>query len=214
MTLLFHGPPGSGKDTQADLLVSQYNFESIGTGEMFRQMYLEGDPDAVVAHEYWSKGLWVPNNLTYKMLNRWVERYDNTKDWIFVSVVRDKGQIAMFDELLESKGRNLDYFLYFKLKEEMAVERLSLRKYCTNCDTTYHSKYKKESKEGYCDKCGTLLSQREDDKPEKILERFKEDARTSIPIIEEYKGRRILLEIDAAPSIDEIHKEVVKILNL
>ena len=214
MTILIHGPAGSGKDTQANLLVSKYDFQSIGTGEMFRKMYGEGDIDAIRAHQSWSKGFWVPNELTYKMLNRWVNRFNDSKDWLFISVVRDFGQIAMFDDLLQSKGRKLDSFLYFKLDEETAVERLSLRRVCNNCDSIYHAKFKKEKVEGYCDKCGSLLSQREDDKPNKIIQRLKEDERTIKPILEEYKKRGIYLEVDASPTIEEIHKEVVRTLNL
>jgi adenylate kinase len=213
-TILIHGPSGSGKDTQANLLMSKFGFEIIGTGEMFRKMYSEGDIDAIRARESWSKGFWVPNELTYKMLNKWIKRFDNTKKWLFVSVVRDIDQVPMFDELLDSINRKLDKFIYFELDEATAIERLSLRRVCNNCDQIYHAKFKKEKVDGYCDKCGTMLSQREDDKPHKISQRQKEDERTIKPIIEEYKKRGIYLEIDASPSIEEIHEEVIKLLNL
>lgn len=214
MNILFHGPSGCGKDTQSDLLVSKYDFQSIGTGEMFRKMYANGDLDAIKAHEYWSKGVFVPNELVYKMLSRWLNEYDESKDWLFISVVRDVGQIEMFDALLEERKKKLDYFVHFTLDEQSAIERMSLRKVCMNCGATYHSKYKKEKIEGYCDKCGTILSQREDDKPEKIILRLKEYNRTIGPILEEYRNRGILVEIDAKPSIEEIHQNVVKVLNL
>lgn len=214
MTILFHGPSGSGKDTQSELLVSKYDFQSIGTGEMFRKMYANGDIEGIKAHQYWSKGLFVPNDLVYKMLGRWLNEYDESKDWLFVSVVRDVGQIPMFDSLLSEKNRKLDCFIHFTLSEEVAIGRMSLRKVCTNCDATYHSKYKKEKVDGYCDKCGTMLSQREDDKPEKIVKRLQEYNRTIGPILQEYRNRGVLIEIDANPSIEEIHKNVIKVLNL
>ena len=213
-TILIHGPAGSGKDTQANLLSSKFGFEIIGTGEMFRKMYLEGEVDAIRAHKSWSKGFWVPNELTYKMLDKWVNRFDNNKDWLFVSVVRDLGQIEMFDQFLDNQQRTLDTFLYFKLDEPTAIERLSLRRICNNCDEIYHAKYKKERKDGYCDKCDVLLSQREDDKAHNIKQRLVEDQRTIRPIIEEYQKRGIYIEVDAAPSIEEIHKEVIDVLNL
>ena len=213
-TILIHGPSGSGKDTQANLLSSKFGFEIIGTGEMFRKMYSEGDEDAIIAHKSWSKGFWVPNELVYKMFDKWVNRFDNGKDWLFLSVVREVGQIPMFDQLLEKQERTLDKFLYFTLDEKTAIERLSLRRVCNKCDAIYHDKYKKEKNEGYCDKCGTLLSQREDDRPNRIKQRLKEIQRTVEPIIEEYKKRGIYIEVDAAPTIEEIHKEVIKVLNL
>lgn len=213
-TILFHGPSGSGKDTQVDLLVQKYEFENIGTGEMFRRMYKDADLEAIKAYQYWSKGHFVPNDLVYSMLNRWVKHYDSTKPWAFVSVVRDPGQIPLFDELLQNNERTLDVFVHFTLSEETALERMSLRKVCSHCEATYHEKYKKEAVEGYCDRCGTKLTRREDDEPDKIRYRLQEYRRTVGPILEKYKERGILLEIDASPSIEAIHDELVKRLGL
>jgi adenylate kinase len=213
-TILFHGPSGSGKDTQVDLLVKKYEFENIGTGQMFREMYKEGDIEAFKAYQYRSKGQFVPDELTYSMLHKWLERFDSDRHWAFVSVVRSPGQIPMFDELLSSIGRELDYFVHFKLKPEIAIERMSLRRICPYCDATYHQKYKKEQVEGYCDRCGTKLIQREDDKPEKIAMRLKEYERGISEIEAVYRQRGILIEIDASPSIDEINQVLIQKLGL
>ena len=213
-TILFHGPSGSGKDTQVELLVDKYGFENIGTGEMFRVMYKEADIESIKAYQYWSKGHFVPNELTYSMLGRWVRKFDISKPWAFVSVVRDAGQIPLFDELLKISERQLDAVVHFTLSEEMAIERMSLRKICPYCDATYHERYKPESVKGYCDKCGTKLIQREDDQPEKIKLRLREYERTIVPIVEEYKRRGVLIEIDASPSIEEIHNQLIAKLGL
>lgn len=213
-TVLFHGYPGSGKDTQVDLLVNKYEFEGIGAGEMIRSMYKQGDIEAFKANQYLEKGQLVPNDLIYSMLNKWVERFDEKKDWAFVSAVRDIGQIPLFDDLLKRKKRTLDYFIHFTLPDEVAVERLSLRRICPYCDTTYHAISKPENVKGYCDRCGTKLVQREDDLPERITVRQKEYYKAISPILEAYKQRGILIEIDATPSIEEIHNQVVQKLNL
>jgi len=213
-TVLFHGPSGSGKDTQVELLVAKYEFVNIGTGEMFRGMYKEGDIEAIKAYQYWSKGQFVPNELVYSMLTKWVTRFETDKHWAFVSVVRDPGQIELFDNLLSENGRTLDSFVHLTLSEEMAIERMSLRRICPYCDATYHIKYKREKVTGYCDRCGMKLVQREDDLPEKILLRLKEYNRTIAPILETYKQRGVLIEIDATPSIEEIHTQIVSKLGL
>lgn len=213
-TILFHGLSGSGKDTQVELLVEKYEFESIATGEMFRTMYKEGDIEAIKAYSYWSYGKWVPNELVYAMLNKWILRYDNQKNWALVSVVRDSGQIEMLDETLSNFGRKLDHVIHFTLSEEDVLSRLSLRRVCPHCDTTYHERYKPESVKGYCDKCGTKLIKREDDAEDRIRSRIMEYNRTIVPILAKYKERGILIEIDASPSIDVIHSEVVKRLGL
>jgi adenylate kinase len=214
MVILLHGPSGCGKDTQVELLMKKYDFQNIGTGDMFRNMYKEGDEDAVEAHEYWSKGLFVPNELTYKMFDKWVKKYDPEKNWAFVSVVRDPGQIPYFDNLLKENNKELDAFIHFNLSEETAVERMSVRTICEDCGASYHPVYKKELKDGVCDLCGGKLIQREDDKPEKIKSRLEEYKRTIDPILDEYRKRGLLIEVDAAPSIQEIHEEIVKQLDL
>lgn len=213
-TFLFHGPSGCGKDTQVDMLVKNYNFEKIGTGEMFRKMYDTGDIDGIKAHEYWYRGLFVPNDLTYKMFSKWLAQFDTTKNWAFVSVVRDAGQIPLFDNLLKEYNKTLDAFVHFRLTEEAAIERMSLRWVCPNCDTTYHEKYKPERIKGFCDNCGIRLVQREDDQPARIKSRLEEYNRTITPILDEYKKRGILIEIDASPSIEDINKEIITKLNL
>jgi adenylate kinase len=213
-TVLFHGPSGSGKDTQVELLVKDYDFENIGTGEMFRKMYSEGDVDAINAHRYWSKGKFVPDKLTYKMLKKWIKQFRVDKNWAFVSVVRSPGQISLFDDVLKDANRELNYFVHFMLSEEKAIERMSLRWVCPNCHATYHEKYKQENVKGYCDKCGTKLIQREDDQPERIKMRLREYNKTIDPILNHYRDKGILIEIDASPSIEDIHKIVVEKLKL
>lgn len=214
-TILFHGPSGCGKDTQVELLVDDYGFQNIGTGDMIRKLFAEGDEDAILATEYTTQGKFVPNEIIYnKMFPKWLDRFDNTKHWALVSVVREVGQIEYLDKLLQQKNRKLDMFIHFTLSPETAIERMSVRTYCPSCGMTFHPKFKKEKVQGICDKCNTKLIQRDDDKPEKIRERLREYNRTIEPILDTYRTRGILVEVDAAPSIEEIHKEILEILGL
>ena len=214
-TILFHGPSGCGKDTQVELLVDDYGFQNIGTGDMIRKLFAEGDKDAILATEYTTQGKFVPNEIIYnKMFPKWLDRFDNTKHWALVSVVREVGQIEYLDKLLQQKNRKLDMFIHFTLSPETAIERMSVRTYCPSCGMTFHPKFKKEKVQGICDKCNTKLIQRDDDKPEKIRERLREYNRTIEPILDTYRTRGILVEVDAAPSIEDIHKEILEILGL
>lgn len=211
-TYLFHGPSGCGKDTQIDELVKVYpgKFEKIGTGDMFRTLYKKGQADAIKAHKYYSNGKWVPDELTYKMLRKWLLQFDKEKDWIFVSVVRTFPQVAMFDDLLAKFGRTLDLFVHFKLDVEIAIQRMAPRVICPKCGTTYHPIFNPEKTAGFCDKDGVRLVHRDDDKPESIRQRINEYKRTIKPILKAYEKRDILIEIDASPSIQEIHKEIMQ----
>jgi adenylate kinase len=213
-TVLFHGTSGSGKDTQVQLLVDRYAFESISTGDMFRAMYQEGDDEAIEAHQYWSKGIWVPNELTHRIFKRWVDRSDSSKNWAFISVVRHLEQVEMFDELLNRYKRELDSFVYFSLSDDIAIERMVLRWVCNKCNAIYHEKYKPEIKKGYCDVCSSVLEKREDDTVDSIKQRISENKRTVEPIINAYKQRDIFIEIDASHSIEDVHKVVVDRLGL
>ncbi len=205
-TYLFHGPSGCGKDTQVARLKG---FEIIGTGDMFRRMYEDGDQDGIEAHKYWSVGKLVPDELVYKMLGRWLESFDKNKDWAFVSVVRAYNQIELFEKMLAEKGRKLDAFIHFELSEEVAIERMSNRLFCKKCGATYHTIHKPPIKEGLCDNDGETLIRREDDQPEKIKNRLEEYKKEIESIKKYYKDNNLLVEIDANRSIDEIAKDLV-----
>ncbi len=214
MNLLFLGPSGSGKDTQVDMLKEKMPLADISTGEMFRTLYKEGIPLAVEAHEYWSKGIFNPDEQVFELLGIWLQRYDPSKSWAFTAAVRRETQIPMLDEVLAKYDKKLDFVLHFGLSEEAAIERLSLRWVCDGCGANYHEKYKQEKEKGICDKCGAMLIQREDDQPEKIKVRLSEYNKTIAPIREAYEKRGIWIEIDASPSIEEIHKVVLEKLNI
>lgn len=208
-TYLFHGPSGAGKDTQVEMILRDYDVERIATGEMFRSLYEEGDDLGIQAHEYWEKGKFVPAQLTYKLLNEWVKRYDVNKDWIFVSVVRDTKQIVLFDQLLKNYNKSLDRFVHFTVGIDHIIRRKTLRKICPVCQSTYHPDYKPEKVKGFCDYDGTKLIQRKDDTKEATLSLIKEYNKSANTIIFEYEKRRLLLEIDGELSIAEVY-EVIK----
>ena len=205
-TILVHGPSGSGKDTQVDLLLEKFDFEKIGTGEMFRDL---AKKDTGIENMLKS-GQFIPSDLTYKLLSDWMKNFNSEKSWIFVSVVRVADQIELFDRLLEKYDRKLDTFIHFSLSAEKAIERMSLRKICVVCGENYHDKYKPEKVEDVCDKDGGKLIRRDDDKPEAIKKRLQEYDKTIEPILKEYESRGILIDIDASFTIEEIHKVVLE----
>jgi adenylate kinase len=214
MVLLFLGPSGSGKDTQADLLKNKLNAENISTGDMFRVLYEEGDPLGIEAQKVWSKGLWNPDEQVFELLGKWLKRFDSNKSWNLIGAIRRPTQIPMLDNVLQKLGKNLDYVIHFSLPEESAIERLSYRWVCKDCKTNFHEKYKPEKVKGICDKCGGNLFQRDDDKPDAIKSRMQEYEKTIKPIREAYEKRKIWIDIDASPSIEEIHKIVCERLGL
>ncbi len=209
-TILMLGPAGCGKDTQADKLVDNCGFQKISTGEILRDEYEKKTPAGLEAFEYWGKGNLVPDEMLYRVFAEALKKYDSQKGWVFSGVVRTVPQIAMFDEVLEKLGRNLEKVILFNLTEEEAVERISLRRVCPVCKKNYHLKYIVPKKDGICDTDGAKLEIRDDDKPELVKIRHQDFQKAVGPIKQQYADRGILLEIDAAPSIPEIHEEIMK----
>ena len=215
MVYLFLGPSGSGKDTQVDLVAEKIPLERISTGEMFRTMYEEKDSLGIKAHdEYWSKGLFNPDDQVFALLERWLKRYDPNKHWAIVGAVRRGSQIPLLDEVLKKYGKKLDAVVNFNLPIEAAIERRTLRRVCEECGANYHQEYKPPKIEGVCDKCGGKLYQREDDTEEKTRSLMKEYNKGIEGIREKYMEQGIWIDIDASPTIGEIHKVVCEKLGI
>jgi adenylate kinase len=208
-TVIFHGPSGSGKDTQLDLLAKEIGFVRIGSSDVMRDLRSEEHELAKIADEYGKQGKLYPDEIIYGMLDVWLKRLDPDSRWFFVSPVRRSTQINLFEELISKHWRKLDLFVHFQLSEEAAIERMSNRRFCPSCNTTYHKLYKKEEKEGYCNNDNEKLIQRDDDKPEAIKTRLSWYNDDIEPILEEYDKRGLLLNIDASPSINEIHETLI-----
>jgi adenylate kinase len=208
-TVLVLGPSGSGKDTQIDKIATLCGCEKIGTGDMFREEYEKGTEVGVrVYEEYWGKGLWVPNETVYEVLENWIAKFDEDKKWIFSQVVRDPGQVELFDDLMRKLGRTLGLVIHFTLSEDAAIERMSLRRHCPKCGREYHLKYLPPVQDEKCDDDGTALVAREDDTPDAIKQRLAEYREKVLPVVETYRDRGILAEIDASPPIEEVWKSV------
>lgn len=214
MVYLFLGPSGCGKDTQVDMLVKKTGAIKITTGEMFRTEFERKTTEGIEAEKAWGRGLWVDDYLTYRMFAKWVEQYDSDKDWYFIAAVRTPEQVPLFDQMLEKHNKKLSKVIHFSLSEAAAVERLSLRRVCPKCGENWHLKYKAPKDPKFCDYDGTELITRADDRPDAIRSRMLEYDRTIAPILRQYEERGILIDIDAAPSIEVIHKEVCKKLNV
>lgn len=211
--VLVLGFSGSGKDTQIDKLVEKCEYEVIGTGAMFRDAYDSKTPDGLEAYKYWAEGEWVPDELVYKMFEDYLKGFDSNKSWIFSQTVRTVPQVELFDGLLGKFDRELKLVIYFDLSEEEAIERMSLRRFCSECGRDYHLKYKSPQEVGVCDDDGAKLEIRDDDHPEQIKSRINEFNTKTRPVLDVYQERGILLEIDASPSIDEIHENLIRELN-
>ncbi|MFH1547192.1 MAG: nucleoside monophosphate kinase [bacterium] len=209
-TLLFLGLAGSGKSTQADLICNPCEGENISTGDLARNERKNKTKLGKMADKYMEKGLLIPDKVIHKILRAQLTKFNRKKLWAFTGTVRTTNQIPMFDETLAVFNRELDKVVFLELTDESIINRLSKRRFCPKCNTNYHPDYKKSKKDGICDKDEEKLIQREDDKPDIIRTRIEVERKVIEPVLSEYERRGILLRINGEPSIEEIHKVLVK----
>jgi adenylate kinase len=212
MNIVFLGPPGAGKGTQAKILIERYGIPQISTGDMLREHRAKGTELGKKAQEYMDKGQLVPDEIILGMVKERLSQPDCQKGFILDGFPRTVAQAEALDKLLSEMGRKLDFALALIVPDDLLVERLTGRRTCKNCGMMYHIKYKPPKVEGKCDVCGGELYQRPDDNEETVRNRLKVYHEQTAPLIEYYKNKGILREIDGSKSIEEITQQIISIL--
>lgn len=212
MNLIFLGASGSGKDTQAELLVKQFGYTRVSTGDLLR-MLADGESEMQNMVKLAMNNGFLNDYFVYGLLEIYF-KYSKLSNVILSGVVRSVNQADLLDIALKKNGMNIDKAIYFELSDAEAVKRLSGRRYCPNCKANYHREFKPEKIKDQCDFCSTPLVTREDDNPESIKKRLTDFHKENDLIIEKYKARGILEVIDATPSIEEIYKNLLLKLGL
>lgn len=205
MNAIILGPQGCGKGTHSRRLSEKLDLKHIPMGRILRENVRKRTELGKKAKKYMDKGELVPDDLAVKILLKKLEKID--KDFILDGFPRNLKQAKLLDEIIE-----IDKAVYIDIPKEESVERLSNRRQCKKCGEIYNLLHKKPKKEGICDKCGGELYQREDDKPELIRKRLNRFEKETRPVIDYYKKKGILKEVNGVGSIDELNKKIEKIL--
>lgn len=212
MNIVFLGPPGAGKGTQAKILIEKYGIPQISTGDMLREHRAKGTELGKKAQEYMDKGQLVPDEIILGMVKERLSQPDCEKGFILDGFPRTVAQAEALDSLLAEMGKKLDVALALVVPDELLVERLTGRRTCKSCGMMYHIKYKPPKVEGKCDHCGGELYQRPDDNEETVRNRLKVYHESTAPLIDYYNKKGILKEIDGSKSIEEITTQIISIL--
>ncbi|MGB9761822.1 MAG: adenylate kinase [Caldimicrobium sp.] len=212
MNIVFLGPPGAGKGTQAKILIERYGIPQISTGDMLREHRAKGTELGKKAQEYMDKGQLVPDEIILGMVKERLSQPDCQKGFILDGFPRTVAQAEALDKLLEEMGKKLDFALALIVPDELLVERLTGRRTCKSCGMMYHIKYKPPKVDNKCDVCGGELYQRPDDNEETVRNRLKVYHESTAPLIEYYRKKGILREIDGGKSIEEITQQIIQIL--
>ncbi len=203
------GGPGAGKGTQAEMLVRVLGIPQVSTGDLFRE-HLRGETDlGMLAKTYMDRGELVPDNVTVKMVRDRLARPDCGAGALFDGFPRTVPQAEGLDSLLVDMGERLTSVPYVRVSPQVLLQRLAGRWTCRQCGAMYHAIYSPSSMAGECDKCGGALYQREDDTPATQRHRIDVYFDQTTPLIEWYRDRGLLVEIDGEQSIEQVGADLL-----
>ena len=212
MKIVMLGAPGAGKGTQAKMIAEKYTIPHISTGDIFRANIKEGTPLGLEAKSYMDQGKLVPDELTVKILLDRVAKDDCKNGYVLDGFPRTIPQANVLKEALEKQNDKIDYAINVDVPDENIVRRMSGRRACVTCGATYHIEHVPPKKEGICDKCGSELILRDDDKPDTVLNRLKVYHDQTQPLIDFYNNEGILKEVDGTIDVKDVFESIVKIL--
>lgn len=213
MKLIFLGPPGAGKGTQAKVISKEFNVPHISTGDILREAVKNNSPVGRQAKGFMEKGELVPDEIVIKIVVERLAKPDTVNGFILDGFPRTKKQAVSLDEEFKRIGIGIDYVIYFDTAPETSISRLSGRRVCKNCGANYHVTNIKPRKENVCDICGGVLYQREDDKVETIKNRLKVYQKETADLIDYYRSGGILQSVSGDLSVEEVFKELIKFFN-
>ena len=205
MNLIFFGPPGAGKGTQAQMLVEERSIPQISTGDILRANRRDGTELGQKAQAFMDRGLLVPDELVIDMVGARLESGDCSGGYILDGFPRTVAQAVALDEFLEKRGSSIDKVVVLTVPDGLIVERIVGRRSCGKCGAGFHIEFKPPTAEGVCDSCGSELSQRTDDTEEKVRVRLNEYAHNTAPVAAYYKQRGVVREINGVGGMDEVY---------
>lgn len=204
MYIILFGAPGVGKGTQAAILAEKTGLVHITTGELFREAIRQETELGKQAKVYYDRGQLVPDHLTIAMLLERLSQGDCAGGCILDGFPRTLEQATALDEALAQEGRAIDKVVYIEAPQNELLSRLSGRWSCRQCGSVYHERFQPPRQAGRCDQCGGELYQRDDDKPETVRRRLEVYAQQTVPLIDYYRARGKLMEIDGDKSVEEV----------
>ena len=199
------GAPGAGKGTLGAVLSSTLNIPTISTGNILRAAVKNGTPVGLQAKSYMDAGKLVPDEVIIGIIAERLEEPDCANGYILDGVPRTIAQA----EALEKAGVFFDHVLSLEISDEEIMERMVGRRFCDSCGATYHIHNVPPKAEGVCDKCGTGLVQRDDDKPETVKHRLEIYHAQTEPLKDFYARHGILRNVFTNGTLEENTKAIL-----
>lgn len=212
MKIIMLGAPGAGKGTQAKMIADKYGVPHVSTGDIFRANIKNGTELGMEAKKYMDQGLLVPDELTVKILLDRVSQPDCKNGYVLDGFPRTIPQAEVLDKALAELGESIDHAIDVDVPDENIVKRMSGRRACVSCGATYHVVHVPPKKEGICDRCGSELILRDDDKPETVKNRLDVYHKQTQPLIDFYTKKGVLKTVDGTVDMQDVFKAIVAIL--
>jgi adenylate kinase len=208
--LVLLGPPGAGKGTQAKLLQEHFDIPQISTGDILRHAAKEGTRLGKQAKKYMDRGELVPDPVILDIVDERLSADDARKGFLLDGFPRTVAQAEAFETMLNRRQETLDGAISLRVPRATVVARLSGRRTCRQCGAMYHVRFNPPAKEGVCDQCGGDLYQRADDREETIEARMEVYDRESAPLLDYFRDKGLLREVDGSKSTDEVFQQILR----
>jgi adenylate kinase len=212
MRLVFEGPPGSGKGTQAKRTADRRGWVHVSTGDLLRDAVRNRTPLGLTVEQVMKEGLLVSDATVIDIIDERLGRGDCAAGFILDGFPRTLGQAEALDRILAARKSPLDLVVAFEIPDEAIIDRITGRRSCTKCQTPYHVRFVPPKKAGTCDKDGTALVQRPDDMEDRVRTRLAKYHQETEPVIPFYERRGILRRVDGTAPPDEVFRSLERAL--
>ena len=211
--VIFLGPPGSGKGTQAKELARQYGVPHLSTGDMLREHVSNGTPLGLKAKPIMERGELVPDSLVIKMVADRIERPDCEHGFVFDGFPRTVAQAKYLGEMLRRQGFKQPFVIHMVIPTSVLMKRLTGRRICKVGGEIYNIYDRPPKVEGICDKDGGELIHRPDDREEVVAPRLNAYEKLTAPLVQYYRRLGSLHDVDANRSVDEVRREISQLVS-
>ncbi|AGL90287.1 adenylate kinase [Candidatus Phytoplasma australiense] len=212
MILILLGPPGIGKGTQAAVLSDLLKLQHVATGDIFRKNFQENTPLGKESKKFINKGLLVPDEITNQMIADYLSQIVPHSNFLLDGFPRNVFQAQFLETFFTKSNLHLTKVIYFNAFKQDLMKRIEGRRICSHCGKVYHLDNLPPKIEGICDKDQKKLIQREDDKPNTFLKRLKVFNQETLHLVEYYRSKKQLFEVDGMQNIQQVTQKILKVL--